>query len=96
MTCSEKFTKIRRASPFEEFAGSLKELFEQDGALIALIGEIYLALPSDLEQNLRQLIGRRITILRTDIPQKLYIFRILDQNPTSCEKASVSEGCLSI
>lgn len=95
MTSSKEFAKIRRATPFEEFAGLLKELFEQDGVLIALIGEIYLALPSELEHNLRSLIGRRITILRTDIPQKLYIFRILDQYPTSCEKESVSEGCLS-
>ena len=77
MTSSKEFAKIRRASPFEEFAGLLKELFEQDGDLIALIGTIRLALPLDMVQSLRPLIDQRITILRTDIPGKQYIFRVI-------------------
>lgn len=71
------FKKFRRASPFEEFAGSLKELCERDGALITLIGKIHLALPLDMEQSLRPLIGQKITILRTDVPGKQYIFRAI-------------------
>jgi hypothetical protein len=76
MTSSEEF---RRASPYEEFAGLLKELCERDGALIALIGKIHLSLPSELEQSLRPLIGQRLSILRTNLPDKPYLFRVLAQ-----------------
>lgn len=68
-----------RPGYFEELAGSLTELFEQDGALIALIGKIHLALPLDLKQSLQPLIGQRITILRTDNPDKPFLFRVLAQ-----------------
>ena len=70
-------SKIYRLSQFEEGAGILHEIVEQDGDLIALISEIHLALPLDMEESLRPLIGQRITILRTDIPGKQYILRIL-------------------
>ncbi|MHB8117846.1 MAG: hypothetical protein ACYDHX_03835 [Methanothrix sp.] len=92
MTSSEKF---RRLAPFEECAGSLKELFEQDGALIALIGKIHLSLPTELEQSLRPLIGQTITILRINIPEKPYLFRVLAQekgeNPSELESGLVIE-----
>jgi hypothetical protein len=88
--------EIRRLAPFEECAGSLKELFEQDGVLIALIGKIHLYLPIDLEHSLRPLIGQRIAILHTDIAAKQYLFRLLDQETTYHKKASVQEDCISI
>jgi hypothetical protein len=74
MTC---FKEFRRLVPYEECAGYLKELSEHDGALVAHIGKIHLALPPELEQSLRPLIGQMITILRTDIPDKPYLFRVL-------------------
>jgi hypothetical protein len=80
------FREFRRLAPFEECVGPLRELFEQDDALVALIGKIYLALPQELEQSLRPLIGQRITILRTDIPDKPYLFRVLAEEPNHVER----------
>lgn len=79
MISSGEFTKIRRASLFEEFAGLLKELFEYDEALIALIGKTHLCLPIEMKHDLQPLIGQRISILRTDIPDKTYLFRVLSE-----------------
>jgi len=85
MTSSEKITNIRYAYLFEEFDGPLKKLFDQDGALIALIGKNHLALPPELEQSLRPLLGRPIAIIRTDLPQREYIPLVLTQEP-NCDK----------
>jgi hypothetical protein len=72
-------SKMYRLAYFEEAAGILHEIMEQDGALMVLIGQIHLVLPLDMEESLRPLIGQRITILRTDIPDKPYLFRVLAQ-----------------
>lgn len=72
-------SKMYRLAYFEEAAGILHEIMEQDGALIALIGKILLTLPLELEQCLRPLIGQRLDILKTDIPDKPYLFRVLAQ-----------------
>ena len=74
-----------RLDYFEEIVGGLHELMEQNGALIAHIGKIHLALPPELEQSLRPLLGRTIAIIRTDLPQREYIFRVLTQEP-NCDK----------
>ena len=79
-------------SYFEEAVGILHELIEQDSILYIQIGQIILALPPSLIQGLKPLINQKIAILHTDIPEKQYLLRILDQDPTSCEKASISEG----
>jgi hypothetical protein len=70
-------SKIYRLAHFEEAVGILHEIMEQDDALIALIGKIRLALPQELEPSLRPLIGQRMAILHTDIPDKQYLFRVL-------------------
>jgi hypothetical protein len=88
LTTSKEF---RRLAPYEECAGSLKELFEQDGALIALIGEIHLSLSLDMEQSLRPLVSQMIAILRTDIPQKEYLFRVIDHE-TNCSEYDKTRG----
>ena len=79
------FREIRRLSLYEECAGPLGELTGRDGTLIALIGKIHLALPAELEQSLRPLIGKPMTIIKTDLPQKEYIFRVLAPKP-NCEQ----------
>lgn len=71
------FKEFRRLGPFEECAGPLKEVNEQGGVLVALIGEIHLSLPLDTEHSLLPFIGQRITILHTDIPGKQYVFRAI-------------------
>ena len=88
-------TKVYCLSYFEEGAGILHEIVEQDGMLVALISEIHLALPSEMEQSLRPLIGQRLSILRTCIPDKPYLFRVLAQekgeNPSELESGHVIE-----
>jgi hypothetical protein len=68
-----------RLAYFEEAAGILHEIMEQDGALIAFIDKIHLILPLDMEESLRPLIGQTITIIRTDLSEKPYLFRVLAQ-----------------
>ncbi len=81
---------------FEEAVGPLCELIEQEGFLIAQIGQVRLALPSYLERDLRPLIGFRLAILRTDIPGKNYLFRNIDEDSNCKEKATSSEVCAPI
>ena len=79
------FRETSRLSVYEECAGPLGGLTDQDGTLIALIGKIHLALPAELEKSLRPLIGKSITIIKTDLRQKEYIFRVLAPKP-NCEQ----------
>ena len=76
-------SKIYRLDCFEEAAGVLHELTEKEDVIIAHIGQILLSLPLDMEQSLRPLISQRITILRTDHPDKPFLFLILEQEGTS-------------
>lgn len=69
--------KMYRLDYFEEIVGILHEIMNQDDTPIALVGKIHLVLPSELEQSIRPLIGRKVTILRTDIPGKQYLFRVI-------------------
>jgi hypothetical protein len=78
---------VHRLSLYEECAGSINRLFDQDGALIALIGKIHFCLPIEMKHDLQPLMGQRITILRTDIPMKPYLFRVLTQELDYEEKA---------
>lgn len=71
--------ELSRLGFYEEAVGILHELSEEEGILIARISKIALALPSEMADKLRQLLGRRIGILRTDIPQKEYLVRVLDE-----------------
>ena len=78
-------TEARRLTAYEEVVGDLLELVEKDGILVALIGKVHLALPANLEQSLRHLIGQKIAILRTDLPQKEFLFRVLKEEPNRLE-----------
>ena len=71
--------KLYRLTYFEEVAGILHSLTENEGILVAHLGKLRLALPLDMEENLRQLIGQTITILKTDIPDKTYLIRVLSE-----------------
>ena len=71
--------KLYRLACFEEVAGVLHELTENEEIIVAHIGKIHLALPLDMEEHLRPLIGQRISILHTDIPEKKYLYRVLYQ-----------------
>ena len=78
--------KIYRLACFEEAAGILHSITENEGILIAHLGKIHLALPLDMEESLRLMIGQAITILKTDIPDKTYIFRVLSEESEKTEE----------
>ncbi len=86
------FREMLLLSLYEEVLGRLGGLTCRDGTLIASIGKMKLALPAELEQSLRPLIGQKVAILRTDIPDKQYLFRVLDQAPISEKNASLPEA----
>jgi hypothetical protein len=67
--------KARRLSPYEECAGLSTDIAIEEDGLIATVGNVNLILPHEMEPDLRPFIGKRIAILRTDIPHKLYIIR---------------------
>ena len=89
-------SRVRFLEPYEEIVGTLDELSFIEGLLINRFGTITIAIPPDMEDRIRPFVGKKLGLLRTDIPEKQYLVRILDQEPISNEKASVSEGCLSI
>ena len=67
--------KGHHMSPYEERAALFTDITIEEDGLIASIGNVNLILPLEMEPELRQFIGKRIAILRTDIPHKLYIIR---------------------
>jgi hypothetical protein len=67
--------KARRLSPYEECAGLSTDIAIEEDGLIATVGNVNLILPREIEPDLRPFMGKRIAILRTDIPHKLYIIR---------------------
>ena len=66
---------VRLASWMEAF-GQLHELRDKDSYLEASIGSTIFGLPSELKEKLKDCLGRRICILRTDTD---YRIRILDE-----------------
>lgn len=70
-----------RLSPWEEAIGSLESIWKDNGMVNAKIGKVVLILPLELEDVLLPLIDCRIGLLRTDIPAKQYLVRVLpDEN----------------
>jgi hypothetical protein len=84
---SEKVNNISQLHPFEEVIGVLHELIEDGGVLVARIGEICVALPWELEEMIKKLMGHKIGILRTDLLEKPYLWRLLD------DKVMADGGC---
>ncbi|MGD0954266.1 MAG: hypothetical protein ABR985_18065 [Methanotrichaceae archaeon] len=72
------FSDFYRLDLYEEARGPLEALQDEDGFLVAKIGKVRIIIPQTFEQNLRPLVGRRISCLKTDLPQKSYLFRDLD------------------
>lgn len=71
--------QIRILEPYSEVVGTLNESSFHEGVLIATVGRISITLPSDLADRIRSLIGQRVAILRTDIPNKQYLCRNLEE-----------------
>jgi hypothetical protein len=62
-----------RLAPWVKAFGQLHELREQDGYLETCIGPTTFALPSELKEKLKDCLGRRICILRTDTDYRMRI-----------------------
>lgn len=83
---SEEIHKMYRLSFYEEVVGTLSELREKEGFLIARIAGLDILFPIELEAKLRPLVGMRLGILHSDIFGKEYLFRVLsDPNSDSVD-----------
>lgn len=67
-------------SPYMEAVGTLAGLVEQDGVLLAEIARHVVVLPIVLKDELAPHVGRRIAVLRTDIPGREYMIRVISGN----------------
>jgi hypothetical protein len=75
--------KARRLSHYEECSGIFTDIAIKEIGLIARVGNMNLILPLEIETDLRPFLGKRIAILRTDIPDKQYIIRMLVEDLTN-------------
>jgi hypothetical protein len=73
-------SRIAIFSFYTEIGGQFVRLEEQEGVLLAEIANYIVVLPIDLKDALAPHLGERIAILRTDIPGKEYLFRVLPEN----------------
>jgi hypothetical protein len=80
--------KIQRLGFYEEAVGTLTGLTVDQGFLFAQISNVMLALPREMENKLRTLIGTRIGILHTDIAGKEYLIRSTLEEPNKAVKST--------
>ena len=78
--------KRQRLGIFEEVVGTLSEITQENGFLIAEISGFEIVLPSEMEDKLFPLLGKRVGILRTDIPGKEYLVRIVTEKSSAVDQ----------
>lgn len=82
--------KVAILEPYMEVIGPFVELVEEDGVLLAEIAKHIVVLPLELKDALTPHLGHWIAILRTDIPGKEYLFRVLTEKGVSqCRTPSI-------
>lgn len=69
----------RTLGKWEEVCGNLAEVSADECGIIASIGCMRISFPQELLPKLRPHIGIGIGILRTDIPGKEYLIRVLQK-----------------
>jgi hypothetical protein len=71
---------IRRLKPWEELLGQLVELKDESGRLILVLSfSLAIEITDFLDRELlREAIGRKVAILRTDNPLRPFLFRVLE------------------
>lgn len=79
--------EVRRLGIWEEWVSVLNNLEIKDGILFAKLNKVILALPLEMEQKMRSNIGKRISILRTDIPSRPYLLRVIPDQEMNNEGA---------
>lgn len=67
------FENYMRLVVWEEATGQLREVKSTDGVCLAKIGPVDVVLPEEVGENIKDLIGHRIGILRTDNGYRLRI-----------------------
>ena len=60
----------------------------EQGVVCVTMGENILVLPPEMEQKLRPFMGRGIGIIRTDLPDEVYIIRVIDEEPPAHLKSA--------
>jgi hypothetical protein len=90
---SDCLSKARILEPYEEIVGTLEALEYIDGLLIASFRSTKIFIPTDMDDRIRPSVGQKVAILRTDIPSKQYLFRLLDQELHSKREAHALEDC---
>ncbi|MGB5099225.1 MAG: hypothetical protein WBN94_01320 [Methanothrix sp.] len=73
-----KTQTIARCAPWEEFCGVVHDIQENEGFVALGIGQRRLALPIDVGNMLRPYVGRRISLLRTDLEDESFIAILLN------------------
>jgi hypothetical protein len=81
--------KVTILTHWMEIIGPCVDLVEQEGVLLAEIANHIVVLPIDMKEVLMPHLGCRIAILRTDIPGKEFLFRVL---PDREKKAPMNEN----
>jgi hypothetical protein len=84
---SIKPTKIHILEPYEEVVGELNGISFSEGSLIAQVGRISIVLPLNMGSQVRPHIGQRISILRTDLPEKQFLVRTITCDTVSEAKS---------
>ena len=74
---------------YEEAVGDLTDISIQDGLLLVQIGKVKLSLPGYMVDSVEPLLGQRIAILRTDIPNKSYLIRIISALSVATEDSRI-------
>ena len=66
-----------RLTVWSEIVGLLRKVSYENGKVLAELDGMVLELPGDAfpRKRLESLIGRRIAVLRTDIPEKRFLIR---------------------
>lgn len=75
---------------YEEVVGPFLELKEDQGSIIARIGKLSVILPEGMKETLKHYLCQRIAILRTDLPDKPFLIRVLTSDRENV--ISVSTG----
>ena len=73
-------SKVSVPVPWMAHVGPFMRLEEQDGELLAEVGEHIIVLPIKLEDVLTPLLGHNIILLATDIPGKEILVRELQED----------------
>jgi hypothetical protein len=86
----ERESNIVNLGHWMEIVGALHGIDDQEGTLFAVIGGKKVVLPLNFKEILGPYIGRKIAVLRTDIPGKEYLVKVLPEPGLEHETTSMT------